>query len=122
MNARVLTTLLRECVVLLTALAFIMSGALTPRQHAEAAAFGLLGGDGFVLCHPDAAGAGDPVKLPADHHCDQCVAHHMAGLAVDAPEIAATRDWREVAQAAGAFGLHGAARAALPFATGPPTA
>jgi len=122
MNARALKTLLRECAVLLTALAFIMSGALAPRQHAEAAAFGALTGDGFVICHPDAADASDPAKLPASHRCDQCAICHFNGVAVISSDGVASRDWQALALMAGSAGLSGAARAALPFATGPPAA
>ncbi len=114
-------SLLRECAVLLMALAFIVSGALAPRQHAEAAALGLLSGATSFVCHGEGDSGGDPAKLPAGHACEQCLACHLHGAAAEAAALpGVARDWLAVERASGTAGLFGARRTALPFATGPP--
>ncbi len=122
MIARAAKPLLRECAVLLTALAFIMAGVLAPRQHAEAAALGLMAGDGSFICHPGetADHTGDPAKLPADHHCDQCVACHFTGTPVVAADLQLRQDWRIAALSAASEKPAKAVRAGQPSARGPP--
>lgn len=112
--------ILREIAVLLTALAFLVGVATARQEHAVAVASAGATAGLLVLCHGEPAPDPSPGKLPVCHHCEHCLACHPL-LPADVVALARPlRGWQPAPGRLDVASLTGAARAALPFATGPP--